>query len=201
MKTNTPRLTNNSIGQVFTPLKWTEWLINKWNIFEAWLDGAHICDPTAGEGAFPLAMLHIARQKGIAITPERLSRLTLIEIVPSHLERFRENVKREFGIDFPTSQIFCQDVIMEAHAGKYDILVGNPPWVNFGDLPTGYKARVQPFFLEEGLVPDRQKNAPRFFSDGYSSTGPEGCFGKIAEKERCWIFLPAHFSLFWRRCP
>ena len=145
------------IGQVFTPLKWAEWLINRWGIFDAWLDGAHICDPTAGQGAFPLAMLHIAKQKGVAITPERLSRLTLIEIVPSHLEQFRENAKREFGVEFPASQIFCQDVITEAHEGKYDILVGNPPWANFGDLPAAYKARVKPFFIQEGLVPDRQK--------------------------------------------
>ena len=145
------------IGQVFTPLKWSEWLINRWNIFDAWLNGAHICDPTAGQGAFPLAMLHIAKRKGVPITPERLSRLTLIEIVPSHLERFRENVKREFGVDFPIAQIFCQDVITETHAGKYDILIGNPPWTNFGDLPLAYKTRLKPFFLEEGLVPDRQK--------------------------------------------
>ncbi|MDE0685490.1 MAG: hypothetical protein OXI63_21395, partial [Candidatus Poribacteria bacterium] len=157
MKTNTSHLSDNNIGQVFTPLKWAEWLINRWDIFNAWLEGAHICDPTAGQGAFPLAMLHIARQKGVTITPERLSRLTLIEIASSHLERFRKNVKHEFGIDFPASQTFCQDVITEAHAGKYDILVGNPPWVNFGDLPTAYKTRVKPFFLEEGLVPDRQK--------------------------------------------
>ena len=157
MKTNTSHLVDDNIGQVFTPLRWAEWLINKWDIFDAWLDGAHICDPTAGQGAFPLAMLHIAKQKGVAITPERLSRLTLIEIVPSHLERFKENVKREFGVDFPTSQIFCQDVITEARAGKYDILVGNPPWANFGDLPTAYKARVKPFFIQEELVPDRQK--------------------------------------------
>ena len=145
------------IGQVFTPLKWAEWLINRWNIFDAWLDGAHVCDPTAGQGAFPLTMLHIARQKGVPITAERLSRLTLIEIVPSHLEAFRENVKREFGIDFPTSQTFCQDVITETHEGTYDLLVGNPPWANFGDLPTAYKARLKPFFLAEELVPDRQK--------------------------------------------
>ena len=102
-------------------------------------------------------MLHIARKKGIPITAERLSRLTLIEIVPSHLARFSENVKREFGVDFPTSQIFCQDVITDAHKGEYDILIGNPPWVNFGDLPTAYKARLKPFFLQEELVPDRQK--------------------------------------------
>ena len=157
MDTKTSHLIDDNIGQVFTPLKWAEWLINRWNIFEAWLDGAHVCDPTAGEGVFPLAMLHIARQRGVSITPERLSRLTLIEREPSLLEQFRENVKREFGVDFPTTQIFCQDVITEAHNGKYDILVGNPPWANFGDLPTAYKALLKPFFLEEGLVPDRQK--------------------------------------------
>ena len=145
------------VGQVFTPLKWAEWLINKWDIFDAWLDGAHICDPTAGQGAFPLAMLHIARKKGVPITAERLSRLTLIEIVPAHLAQFRENVTREFGVDFPTSQIFCQDVITETHTEKYDILVGNPPWANFGDLPAAYKARLKPFFIAEDLVPDRQK--------------------------------------------
>ena len=145
------------IGQVFTPLKWAEWLINEWDIFDAWLDGAHICDPTAGQGAFVLAMLHIARNKGIPITAERLSRLTLIEIVPAHLEQFRKNVKREFGIDFPTNQIFCQDIITEAHEGKYDILVGNPPWANFGDLPAADKTRLKPYFVQEGLVPDKQK--------------------------------------------
>lgn len=157
MDTKPSHLIDANIGHVFTPLKWAKWLINTWSIFDAWLDGAHICDPTAGQGAFVLAMFHIARSKGVPITPECLSRLTLIERDLSHLERFRENVKREFGVDFPTSQMFCQDVIMEIHEGKYDILIGNPPWANFGDLPPAYKARVKPFFLAEGLVPDRQK--------------------------------------------
>ena len=145
------------IGQVFTPLKWAERLLNKWNIFDAWLEGAHVCDPTAGQGAFVLAILRIAQRKGIPITQERLSRLTLIEIVPSYLERFRKDVTREFGVDFPDSQVFCQDIITEAHAGKYNILVGNPPWANFSDLPIDYKEHLKPFFLEEGLVPDKQK--------------------------------------------
>ena len=148
---------NRQIGQVFTPLKWAEWLINRWKIFDAWLEGAHVCDPTAGQGVFPLAMLHIARRKGMSITRERLSRLTLIEMVPSHLEQFKENVKREFGIDFPASQIFCQDIILEPHPRKYNILIGNPPWANFSDLPTAYKENLKPFFVAEGLAPDRRK--------------------------------------------
>ena len=157
MKTKISHSIDAKIGQVFTPLKWAEWLINRWDVFEAWVDGAHICDPTAGQGVFALAMLHIARRKGIPITRERLSRLTLIEIVPSHLERFREDIKREFGVDVPASQVFCQDVITEDHPRKYDILVGNPPWANFSALPTAYKERLKPFFLQEGLVPDRKK--------------------------------------------
>ncbi|MYF56495.1 SAM-dependent DNA methyltransferase, partial [Candidatus Poribacteria bacterium] len=52
------------IGQVFTPTEWAEWLINKWNIFDAWMDGAEICDPTAGQGAFIIALLNIARNQG-----------------------------------------------------------------------------------------------------------------------------------------
>ena len=64
MDTKTSHLIDANIGKVFTPLKWAEWLINRWDIFNAWVDGAHICDPTAGQGAFPLAMLHIARRKG-----------------------------------------------------------------------------------------------------------------------------------------
>ena len=148
---------STTIGEVFTPLKWAKWLIDKWDILNAWIDGAHICDPTAGKGVFILALLEIARCRGVPITSDRLSRLTLIERNAAHLAWFRKNVKQEFGVDFPGSQLFCQDIIMEPHAGKYDILIGNPPWANFSDLPSDYKARVKPFFLAEGLVPDRQQ--------------------------------------------
>ncbi|MYF98436.1 SAM-dependent DNA methyltransferase [Candidatus Poribacteria bacterium] len=145
------------IGQVFTPQKWAEWLINKWDIYDAWCNGAHICDPTAGQGAFVLAMLHIARNQGIPITSERLSRLTIIELVPSHLDQFKRNVQLEFGIDFPNDQVYCQDIITEEHERKYDILIGNPPWANFGDLPTRYKRHIKPYFIQEGLVANLQR--------------------------------------------
>ncbi len=196
MKTNTSHLIDGNIGQVFTPLKWAKWLINNWNIFEAWLDGACICDPTAGQGAFPLAMLHIARQKGVPITPERLSRLTLIEIVPSHLERFRENVKREFGVDFPATQTFRQDVITEAHDRKYDILVGNPPWTNFGELPSAYKARIKPFFIQEELVPDRQKTLLGSSRTDIAALVLKVALGRLLKKKGIgYFYLPT--SLFF----
>ena len=144
------------IGQVFTPIKWAEWLINKWNIFDAWLDGAHICDPTAGQGAFVIAILNIARKKRVPITPNLLSRITLIEIDPSNIDQFKKTLNQEYSLDFPTDQIFCKDIITQEHSKKYDILIGNPPWVNFGDLPSVYKSRLKPFFIQEGLVQNKQ---------------------------------------------
>ena len=196
MDTNTSHLIDANIGKVFTPLKWAEWLINKWNIFDAWLDGAHICDPTAGQGAFVLAMLHIARNKGFPITAERLSRLTVIEIVPSLLEQFRENVQREFGVDFPSSQIFCQDVITEAHTQQYDILIGNPPWANFGDLPTTYKTEIKPYFLQEGLVADTQRTLLGSSRVDIAALVLKVVLGKLLKKNGSgYFYLPT--SLFF----
>lgn len=148
---------NKHIGQVFTPLNWAKWLINKWNIIEAWVDGAYICDPTAGQGVFAMAMIQIAKERGVPITSDRLSRLTLIEMVPSLLNQFKRKVRSEFSIDFPTSQIYSQDVITQSHHKQYDILIGNPPWANFGDLPDSYKEHLKPYFIQEGLVENTQR--------------------------------------------
>ena len=145
------------IGQVFTPPEWAEWLINKWYIFDAWMDGAEICDPTAGQGAFITVLLNIARNKGIPLTRKHLSRLSLIEIDPSLIDDFISSVKQDFGIDFPHDRLFCKDIITEEHFQKYDILIGNPPWMNFSDLPTAYKTELKPYFIQEGLVHNTQK--------------------------------------------
>lgn len=102
-------------------------------------------------------MLQIAKEKGVTITSERLSRITLIEMVPTLLNQFKRNVQSEFSIDFPISQIHSQDVITQQHRGQYDILIGNPPWANFGDLPDSYKTHLKPHFIQEGLVENTQR--------------------------------------------
>lgn len=152
---------NNSysveVGQVFTPIKWAEWLIERWGIFDAWIDGASICDPTAGQGAFALALFRLARSRGVRVSPALLSRLTLVEVRGSHLQAFRLKARREFAIDFPSSQLLALDVITNPPNAEYDILFGNPPWANFTDLSDSYKERLKPYFVAEGLVPDKKQ--------------------------------------------
>lgn len=146
-----------AVGQIFTPIKWAEWLIERWGIFDAWIDGASICDPTAGQGAFALALFRLARANGVRVSSELLSRLTLIEVRASHLQAFQRKARRKFAVDFPTSQLLALDVITNPPNTDHDILVGNPPWANFTDLSTAYKERLKPYFVSEGLVPDKKR--------------------------------------------
>ena len=145
------------VGEVFTPRRWAEWLINRFGIFEAWVNGATICDPTAGQGSFALALFDLARSRGIDINKDLLSRLTLIEVRGEHLQAFKRQALQEFAIEFPSNQLIIRDVIIDIPDIQYDILIGNPPWANFTDLPPSYKERLKPYFVAEGLVPDRKK--------------------------------------------
>jgi hypothetical protein len=145
------------VGEVFTPVEWAEWLVDRWGLYDAWIAGASICDPTAGQGAFALALLRLARSRGIHLTQELLSRLTLIELHSEHLLAFKNKALQNFSVDFPSSQLLVSDVITDPPCTKFDFLVGNPPWANFTDLPDWYKDELKPYFVAEGLVPDRKK--------------------------------------------
>ncbi len=187
---------NKQIGQVFTPIKWAEWLIRKWSIYDAWIKGAHLCDPTAGQGAFIIALLKMARSHGIRLTPERLSRLSLIEIDPFLIDQFKKTVNCNFGIEFPNDQLFCQDIIIEEHNEKYDILIGNPPWVNFNDLPLAYKKLIKPFFIHEGLVLNKKRTLLGSSRIDIAALVIKVVIGKLLKKKgKGYFYLPT--SLFF----
>ena len=91
------------------------------------------------------------------MSPELLSRLTLIEVHVSHLQAFQLKARQKFEIDFPPSQLLALDVITDPPNVEYDLLFGNPPWANFTDLSDSYKERLKPYFVSEGLVPDKKQ--------------------------------------------
>jgi hypothetical protein len=156
MDINTSLSDEPKIGEVFTPLSWAKWLLLKNDIFNKWLAGAHVCDPTAGKGAFALALFGIAKDAGIPVTAGMLSRLSLIELRQHNLDAFLQAAESSFGIKFPRTSLYCADLITQTPYVKCDLLVGNPPWSNFTDLPSEYKEYLKPFFVRAGLVPDRK---------------------------------------------
>jgi len=60
------------------------------------------------------------------------------------------------GIDFPQKNLINVDVILDTPQMKFDVLVGNPPWANFTDLPSNYKERLKPLFHQYSLVSSRK---------------------------------------------
>jgi len=120
------------------------------------MDGATICDPTAGQGVFALALFKIAHERNHDIKEGDLNRIHLIEIQRSNLDAFSELAKREYGVNYPKINMHCVDVITATPNVKFDILFGNPPWVNFADLPGDYKESLKDYFIREGLVKEKK---------------------------------------------
>jgi hypothetical protein len=139
-----------------TPLRWAKWLVRENNLAAKWIEGATICDPTAGRGAFAHALIDVACENNVDVTNEMLSRIFLIEREPTFIKEFRDSFELKYSRKFPTNNFTCADIVLENPRHKFDFLVGNPPWVNFNDLPHAYKERLKSAFITNGLIEDNQ---------------------------------------------
>ncbi len=145
------------IGRVFTPLSWAIWLIEVSGAFRAWLDGATVLDPTCGEGAFLEAFVSLAHRQGISITPDALARLHGIEIVEADKFRLLERISARYGARLAANNIRTADFITTKIETTYDVIVGNPPWINFTNLPDELKTKWAPAYIGYQLVKDKRK--------------------------------------------
>lgn len=140
------------IGVVFTPSKWTAWLIERNRVLDAWLAGKSVLDPTCGDGEFLFSLVQAALKRGLHLSELPIARLFGIERDPIHLETFIRRFQGAFNKEFPRDNLFCCDLLLDNPEVKADVLIGNPPWQNFADLPSEYKERLKPLFFEYSLV-------------------------------------------------
>jgi hypothetical protein len=145
-----------TVGAVMTPLRWAKWLVRESGFVSKWMQGATVCDPTAGRGVFLSALIDVAREDGMDVDDKMLSRLFLIEREPEFLQEFHESFQFKYKRAFPKQNTICADIVLENPGRKFDLLVGNPPWVNFNDLPQAYKEQLKGVFIANGLVDDNQ---------------------------------------------
>lgn len=142
------------VGAVFTPLRWAKWLVREFGLVPRWVQGATICDPTAGKGVFIHALMDVAAEMDILVDDRMLSLLSVIEREGRFLEAFHSSFRLKYSREFPRKNSLCADVVLQNPGLKFDVLLGNPPWVNFNDLPAPYKEALKSAFLEFGLVED-----------------------------------------------
>lgn len=184
------------IGVVFTPLDSCKQVLVDFGLFEKWLEGKVFFDPTAGEGNFLEAFIELAFDKNIPVTDRMLERLYANEIEQEYIQNFFEKIRNKFGIVFPKNNFFNKDIILDDLKLKVDILVGNPPWANFNDLPEEYKDRIKPSFIKYDLV----KNTKDLLLGGSridiaTLVASKTIKDHLSEKGEAYYFLPLSIFL------
>lgn len=143
-------------GVFFTPARWARWAVEKYAVHQAWAEGAVVLDPSAGEGALLEAVVDAALDDGVEVTSEMLSRLHGVEVQPGLLAGLQRRLAQRHGLELPDQNMVETDFLRVNVPVTADVLLGNPPWINFVDLPGEYKEAVKPLFLSYGLVQNRR---------------------------------------------
>lgn len=142
------------IGDVFTPIKWGEFAIEKFDIFSKWMQGASIFDPTMGEGNLLESLISYGLSKGFSIENLPTKNLFGNELNTHYFNNAKNKFNEKYGIDM--SKNFTNEDILRLKPRKFDIIFGNPPWQNFVDLPKSYKEQIKSYFFKFDLVGNTQ---------------------------------------------
>lgn len=142
------------IGDVFTPLKWGEFAIAKFDIFSKWITGASVFDPTMGEGNLLEALITYGLSQGLSIHDLPTNRLFGNELNTVYFNRATSKFSEKYDLDM--SNNFTNEDFLRLTPKKYDIVFGNPPWQNFVDLPESYKEQIKSYFFKFDLIGNSQ---------------------------------------------
>ncbi|MFO0807880.1 MAG: hypothetical protein U0746_04585 [Gemmataceae bacterium] len=175
-----------AIGSVYTPDAWADWLVERCDAARAWAAGGTIGDPTGGDGALLDAVIRVAERRGFTPTDANFARLVLIE-------RDAEAVRAaRFRFTGRPVTIYHRDVIRDNPGVQCDVLIGNPPWASFQNLPDVEKADLKPYFRANGLVGESRSlllGASRV--DLSALVVAIAVAGNLTDGGRAGFFLPA----------
>ncbi len=145
-------LNDVAIGAIFTPLSWAIFAIEQYNLFDKWIDGYTVFDPTMGDGNLIEAFIAIGINRGINKDVLPINRLFGVEMNTMHFNDFFKKMKKKYEIEMPPENYCNNDIFSLNYEQKFDIVLGNPPWQNFNDLPESYKEKIKPLFFLYDLI-------------------------------------------------
>lgn len=88
MKTSSLSDKKLEIGTVFTPSKWAHFAIEQFGLFDKWIGGAKIFDPTMGSGNLLLSLIEYGVNQGYKSSELPVDNLYGIELNTLHFETF-----------------------------------------------------------------------------------------------------------------
>lgn len=143
------------IGDIFTPHGWARFAIEKFDIFDKWIKGADIFDPTMGSGNLLESIIDYGLSKGYSINQLPVKNLYGNELNKEYHKQALNTFRTKFGVDMSVN--FSNQDILSMNPQPFDILLGNPPWQNFVDLPGQYKEKTKPYFTKYDLIENPRK--------------------------------------------
>lgn len=138
-------------GAFFTPYPIASDMIRIHGIHRKWSKGASVLDPTAGDGSLLEALIRCCRDDDIPVTPSMISRLKGYEKEEDFIQGFPKRIQQRYGLALPNDVLECRD-FLKVPPSSYDILFGNPPWLNFTDVREDEKEEVKEYFVRYGLT-------------------------------------------------
>ncbi len=160
-----PRRVRHAAGEYYTPTWLAEYVLD-----EAMYRGDPHCrvlDPACGSGAFLAAAIHRIRRHNQRLEPQQLCNAVLSTVVgfdlsPLAVISARANYLVALGelaplVALADVPVYRRDSILDlapdqsAASGPFDLVVGNPPWIAWDNLPADYRQATMPLWQRYGL--------------------------------------------------
>lgn len=151
------------LGAHFTPREYAKWVIEEFQLTDKWRAGASFFDPTAGDGIFLSTLIELTEAAGHPVSKAMMDSLFASEIHPPFFERLVRNVSGKTQHSINLDNFREMDFAIENFSSKVDIIIGNPPWKNFSEIPddfygrTNYREVLKKKFRYYGIVQPRQQ--------------------------------------------
>jgi len=165
-----PKPVRHALGEYYTP----DWLARH-VLDDVGYQGepeSRLLDPACGSGTFLVAAINRVRARWEAsgrawgVEPGRLCRAILAGVVGFDLNPLAVLSSRANYLiaicdllgaaDRVRIPVFLRDSILDPgdgreYGGRFDFVVGNPPWIAWDDLPDDYRERTKPLWHHYGL--------------------------------------------------
>jgi type I restriction-modification system DNA methylase subunit len=144
-----PKSIRHFLGEYYTPQNIADYILNKSKEFLK--SDYKAIDPTCGSGAFLLSVIKdkiysnridriLDEVVGADINPTVIITAKFNYILAVYPSMLKSGIKPN-DITVP---IYLQDIILVSNdIGKFDLVIGNPPWVRWSDLPVEYKTKIK----------------------------------------------------------
>ena len=185
-------------GGYYTAPELADWLC-EWAIRDS---TDHVLEPACGDGVFLTSALTRLASLGEPSPVAASEKLTGIEVVGSEADLARQRLTDRFGsgiVDTVHTGDFFE-YWMDSRRVKYDVVVGNPPFIRYQNFPEPYRSRAMSIMAELGLRPNRLTNIwVPFVVASASSLRPGGRLALVLPAELLQVSYAAQLRSFLTR--